>query len=153
MKLNIIGGLLNTIMTALLFIVLPGLVIGTLRQMAPSLALGGAGTLGLSATGVLVLVVAFMRGALPKNSMIWALSGIGWTLFSAAYLYILLSTPAQYGMNIGSQPIVINFNISFLALAIAAIMALNSLSNLIELSEARRKVTEEQRLGVTEIAA
>ena len=144
---------MNAILTVILFIVLPDMIIATLQQVVPGLSLGTARTLTATASGVLVTVVAFCRGAFPKHSAIWALAGIGWSLFSAVYLYFLLGTPASYAVNVGGQQVTIGFDISILALVIAFVMALNSLGNLIELSEARLKITEKQRIKLTEIAA
>jgi hypothetical protein len=150
---SFMNGLLNAILTVLIFIVLPDVIISTIQQVVPGLALGDVRTLTVTATGVLVAVVAFCRGAFPKHSAIWALAGIGWSLFSAAYLYFLLATPASYTITAGSQTMILDFDISVLALVIAFVMALNSLGNLIELSEARRRVAEKQRIRSTEIAA
>jgi hypothetical protein len=144
---------MNAILTVLLFIVLPDLLIGALQQAIPGLTLGDIRTFTVTTAGVLVTVVAFCRGAFPRHSVVWAFSGIGWSLFSAVYLYFLLGTPASYTVPVGAQSVTIYFDISVLALVIAVVMALNSLSNLIELFDARRKVTEKQRLQVTEIAA
>jgi hypothetical protein len=152
-RFSFTNGVLNAILTVILFIVLPDMLIGILQQAVPGLALGSIRTLTVTATGVLVTVVAFCRGAFPKHSAIWALAGIGWSLFSAVYLYFLLGTPATYTINAGAQTVTIGFDISLLALLIAFVMALNSLGNLIELSEARRKITEKQRIQLTEIAA
>jgi hypothetical protein len=49
--------------------------------------------------------------------------------------------------------VTIGFDISLFAALVAVVIALNSISNLIELSDARRKKTEKERLQVTEIAA
>jgi hypothetical protein len=152
-KFSFTNGLLNAMLTVILFVLLPGLLIGTLQQLVPDFQLGNVTALTVSATVILVTIVAFCRGAFPKHTVIWALSGIGWSLFSAAYLYFLLSTPASYTATVGGQAININFDISLFGLVIGVVMALNSLGNLIELFEARRKITEKQRIQITEIAA
>jgi hypothetical protein len=152
-KFSFTGGLWNAILTVALFIVLPDMLISTLQQAIPGLDLGGVRTFTVTATGVLVAVVAFCRGAFPRNSAIWAIAGIGWSLFSAAYLYFLLGAPASYTLDVSGQTITMDFDISVLALVIGLVMALNSLGNIIELSEARRRVTEKQRIKLTEIAA
>jgi hypothetical protein len=73
-------------------------------------------------------------------------------LISAAYIYLLLGTQATYSVTLGGQSITIVFDIGLFGALIAVVIALNSISNLIELSDARRKKTEKERLEVTEIA-
>jgi len=152
-QINILGGIVNAIVTLLFFVALPDLVVTAITQFLPSLQLGSFFTIGLTSTGVLLVFISFCRGAFPKHSVIWALSGLGGSLFSAAYIYLLLTTKAMYPISLGGQSVTIAFDISLFGALVAIIIALNSISNLIELSDARRKKTEQDRLQVTEIAA
>ncbi|WXG44992.1 MAG: hypothetical protein WED04_13370 [Promethearchaeati archaeon SRVP18_Atabeyarchaeia-1] len=152
-RFSFASGVTNAIMTVILFVLLPSALFQVLQQAIPGLSLGENRTVTVTATGVLVAIVAFCRGAFPRHSVIWALAGIGWSLFSAAYLYFLLGTPASYTILVGGQTVIIFFDISLFALVISVVMALNSLGNLIELFEARRRIIEKGRLQVTEIAA
>jgi hypothetical protein len=78
---------------------------------------------------------------------------LGGSLFGAAYIYLLLSTKAMYPISLGGQSLTIAFDISLFGALVAIIIALNSISNLIELSDARRKKKAQDRLQATEIAA
>jgi hypothetical protein len=152
-KINVVGGILNAVVTLLFFVAVPTLIASVIAQVVPSLRLGSFFTITLGSTGAILLVISFCRGAFPKHSVIWALSGLGSSLISAAYVYLLLGTPASYDLNLGTQSVTIGFDISLFAALVAVVIALNSISNLIELSDARRKKTEKERLQVTEIAA
>jgi hypothetical protein len=152
-EINVVGGIVNAIVTLLFFVAIPNLVATLLVQALPSLHLGSLLTIGLTSTGVILVIISFCRGAFPKHSIIWALAGLGGSLFSAAYIYLLLSTQATYGVTLGGESISILFDIGLFGALIALVIALNSISNLIELSDARRKKTEKERLQGTEIAA
>jgi tellurite resistance protein TehA-like permease len=152
-KLNIIGGIVNVIFTLLFYFVVPNLLASALSQLVSGLSLGQLMTVSLTSTIVILIVISFCRGAFPRHSVIWALAGIAGSLFSAAFIYLLLNTPAYYDLVVGSQSITLGFDVSLFGLLVAAVIALNSISHLIELSNARRKKTEKDRLHVTEIAA
>jgi hypothetical protein len=152
-QINVLGGLVNAIVTLLFFVAIPNLAATLLVQALPSLHLGSLFTIGLTSTGVVLIIVSFCRGAFPKHSVVWALAGLGGSLISAAYIYLLLGTQATYDVTLGGQSVTLVFDISLFGALIAVVIALNSISNLIELSDARRKKTEKERLQVTEIAA
>jgi hypothetical protein len=151
-KINVAGGIVNAIVTILFFVAIPTLVATVLTQALPSLHLGTLLTIGLTSTGVILIIVSFCRGAFPRHSVIWALAGLAGSLISAAYIYLLLGTQATYTVTLSGQSITMDFDISLFGALIAVVIALNSISNLIELSDARRKKTEKDRLRVTEIA-
>nr|MDO8135760.1 hypothetical protein [Candidatus Njordarchaeum guaymaensis] len=151
-KFSFTHGLTNAIITLIFYIVVPDLVFRVLEGYVPGLSLGDARTIGITTTGAFIAAMSFCRGAFPKHSAIWALAGIGSSLFAAVYTYILLGTPATLSTSAGGQPIIFTFDIGLLALLMAAVMALNSLNNLIELSNARRRKTETERVAKTKIA-
>nr|MDO8098196.1 hypothetical protein [Candidatus Njordarchaeota archaeon] len=153
MKFSFSRGLVNAIVTLIFFIVLPNLIFTALEGYVQGLSLGTPRALGVTATGAFIVAVAFCRGAFPKHSSVWALAGIGSSLFWAVYLYILLGTPASYSTTILGQSVSLIFDISSFALLMAAVIALNSLNNLVELSNARRRKTETERVAETKIAA
>jgi uncharacterized membrane protein len=144
-------GLFSAIGAVLLFIVLPDLLFTALEGSVSGLSLGGR-ALGVTATGVFIVAMAFCRGAFPRHSVAWALAGIGTSLFGAVFTYILLGTSVEYTTS-GVQPLTFNMDLARLGLVIAAVMALNSLNNVIELSDARRRKRETDRVGKTKIAA
>jgi hypothetical protein len=146
-------GLINAIVTAVFYIALPYVIFAAMESYISGLSLGTPRTFGITATGAFIVAVAFLRGAFPKHSAMWALAGIGGSLFGAVYTYILLGTPISYGTAVGSQSVGFVIDISFFALLLAAVIALNSLNNLIELSNARRQKTETDRVAKTKIAA
>jgi hypothetical protein len=146
-------GLINAIITAIFYIVVPWAIFVGLESYVAGLSLGAPRTYGITATGAFIVAVAFLRGAFPKHSAMWALAGIGGSLFGAVYTYILLGTPISYGTTVGSQSVGFVIDISFFALLLAAVIALNSLNNLIELSNARRQKTETDRVAKTKIAS
>ena len=152
-KFSFTRGLTNAIITLIFYIVVPDLVFTALEGYVPGLSLGAARTIGITTAGAFIAAMSFCRGAFPKHSVVWALAGIAGSLFAAVYTYILLGTPAKLDTNVGGQPVTLTFDISLLALLMAAVMALNSLNNLIELSNARRRKTETERVAKTKIAA
>jgi hypothetical protein len=153
MKFSFSRGLFNAIITAIFYIVVPYVIFYYLEKSVPGLSLGATRAVLITATGVFIIAVAFCRGAFPKHSAMWALAGIAGSLFGAVYTYILLGTPVSYSTAIGTQSVSLVFNISFLALLMAVVIALNSLNNLIDLSNARRQKTETDRVATTKIAA
>jgi hypothetical protein len=152
-KINVLGGIVNAIITLLFFVAVPNLIVIATTQFLPSLQLGSFFTIGITSTGALLVLISFCRGAFPRHSVIWALAGLGGSLFSAAYIYLLISTRAMYSISLSGQSVTIAFDISLFGALVAIIIALNSISNLIELSDARRKKTAQDRLQATEIAA
>jgi len=152
-KFSFSHGLINAVYTLIIFIVLPDLIFTVLTSYFPQLELGLTRAVGVTTVGAFVTVMSFCRGAFPRNSVVWALAGIAISLFSAAYTYILLGTPASYNVSMGGQTTIITFDISLLALLISIVISLSSLNNLVELSIARRKKTETERVAATKIAA
>jgi hypothetical protein len=152
MKFSFARGFTNAIVTLIFYIVVPNLILALLENYVPGLSFG-VKAVGITAAGAFIVAVAFCRGAFPKHSSMWALAGIAGSLFGALYLYILLGTPTTYSSTLGTQPVTLIFDISLLALLMAAVIALNSLNNLIELSNARRQKTETERVAGTKIAA
>jgi len=153
MKFSFSRGLINAIVTLIFFIVLPNLIFTALEGYVPGLSLGTPRVLGITTTGAFIVVLAFCRGAFPKHSSMWALAGIGGSLIWAVYTYILLGAPISYETTLGGQSVALAVDVSFFALLLAAVIALNSLNNLIELSNARRQKTETDRVAKTKIAA
>ncbi|WXG47635.1 MAG: hypothetical protein WED05_13440 [Candidatus Atabeyarchaeum deiterrae] len=143
-------GVINAVYSVVFWIILPNLILQQLALLYPALSLGAVRTLSITSIGVFIAVIAFCRGAFPKNSVVWALAGIASSLFSAAYIYFLLGTPADYTVGPG---LTITLDISLIAILMAAVIALNSLSNIVELQKARKVVTERKRLQSTEVGA